>query len=480
MDPENSLATSYDSTSASRSVFLCQKLPNIIWDLTHTTFPWILVFITSIASPIITFLNATVIVALKKRRELKKQSNILLCSMAFTDLLTGAITMPLSATTVVLMLSQVSLEHICTLDSLVTKPIIFLMSLSSLFHLTAIAWERYMAIKCGMEYKSKVTESLLKKFALTAWVLPFFKQGLTVIIMANSISEKFLGICILVQAVVVLGCSIAIAYFYFKVLLGVRRQKKNKTSQVSVLLNAKLESKIATTTGLVTAALLFSFVFSVVIVILGSFSPIFRMNSTFQLAELVLQLNSLLNPILYCYSDRRFKNAVQELLGLKKTQKIQPTFHANRCLRRKESFQSVEMKLQGEEIFIVQSTKSAPSEPPVEHEGASSVNMERSISGYCSDSFAQCNVQIPEPLSVHTTTAVIHSQSSRQCGYRISKEKVHPVSPTANDAVSSQGSANRTLTTRSNTCGAEPSELIENIAKKCELESRGPRVKQSQ
>lgn len=147
------------------------------------------------------------------------------------------------------------------------------------------------------------------------------------------------------------------------------------------------------------------------------------MNSTFQLAELVLQLNSLLNPILYCYSDRRFKNAVQELLGLKKTQKIQPTFHANRCLRRKESFQSVEMKLQGEEIFIVQSTKSAPSEPPVEHEGASSVNMERSISGYCSDSFAQCNVQIPEPLSVHTTTAVIHSQSSRQCGYRISKER---------------------------------------------------------
>ena len=122
MDPENSLATSYDSTSASRSVFLCQKLPNIIWDLTHTTFPWILVFITSIASPIITFLNATVIVAFKKRRELKKQSNILLCSMAFTDLLTGAITMPLSTTTVVLMLSQVSLEHICTLDSLVTKP----------------------------------------------------------------------------------------------------------------------------------------------------------------------------------------------------------------------------------------------------------------------------------------------------------------------------------------------------------------------
>lgn len=122
-----------------------------------------------------------------------------------------------------------------------------------------------MAIKCGMEYKSKVTESLLKKFALTAWVLPFFKQGLNVIIMANSISEKFLGICILVQAVVVLGCSIAIAYFYFKVLLGVRRQKKNKTSQVSVLLNVKLESKIATTTGLVTAALLFRLFFQLLL-----------------------------------------------------------------------------------------------------------------------------------------------------------------------------------------------------------------------
>ena len=88
-----------------------------------------------------------------------------------------------------------------------------------------------MAIKCGMEYKSKVTESLLKKFALTAWVLPFFKQGLTVIIMVISISEKFLGICILVEAVVVLGCSIAIAYFYFQVLLGVWRQKKTKLAR---------------------------------------------------------------------------------------------------------------------------------------------------------------------------------------------------------------------------------------------------------
>ena len=74
------------------------------------------------------------------------------------------------------------------------------------------------------------------------------------------------------------------------------------------------------------------------------------------------------------------------------------------------------MKLYSGENVIQQTAKSAAFEPAGEHKWAVYITLERSTSslGYCSDSFAQCSVQLPEPLSVHTTTAMIYSQSISQ------------------------------------------------------------------
>ena len=49
-----------------------------------------------------------------------------------------------------------------------------------------------------------------------------------------------------------------------------------------------------------------------------------------------MHLNSLINPFLYCYRhrDNRFRNGVQELLGMKKPQAIQPTVGAMRSVIR--------------------------------------------------------------------------------------------------------------------------------------------------
>ena len=90
--------TNLSTTNQHRSVFLCPERLNPNADLNSITFSWILVAIIFITCPFTVLFNSLVIVALKKRRELEKRSNILLCSMAVTDLLTGALTMPLSAT----------------------------------------------------------------------------------------------------------------------------------------------------------------------------------------------------------------------------------------------------------------------------------------------------------------------------------------------------------------------------------------------
>ena len=70
-------ATVFSNTT--RSVFYCWHAPHIIWDLQDTTSPWVFV---AVALPPAVLLNALihVIIAVKRRRELKRTSNILLSS----------------------------------------------------------------------------------------------------------------------------------------------------------------------------------------------------------------------------------------------------------------------------------------------------------------------------------------------------------------------------------------------------------------
>ena len=70
-------ATGFSNTT--RSVFYCSHAPHIIWDLQDTTSPWVFV---AVALPPAVLLNALIhaIIAVKRRRELKRTSNILLSS----------------------------------------------------------------------------------------------------------------------------------------------------------------------------------------------------------------------------------------------------------------------------------------------------------------------------------------------------------------------------------------------------------------
>ena len=434
-------------------MFFCPQIPDFIWDLNDTTFPWILTVLTFIASPVTVLLNTLAIVAMKKRRELQKLANILLCSMAVTDLLTGAITMPLSATVDVLILSQASFEHICTLDA-VNKLMINFLTLTSLYHLTAIAWERYMAIQKWIEYRNKVTKSLLKKLGITAWLLAVFMSTVLITVVAG-VERKVLKFWSMGEIVVVVGCLVAIAYFYIMVFLGVRKRKQNQISQVTVLMKAKLESKVAKTTGLLTAWLISSFVPSVGIAMLGNFFPVFRMNSAFRLAETLVQFNSLLNPVLYSYRDRRFRNAVLELLGMRKSPKPSQPVDAVRCFRRKDPFGSVELVMNNAKTFTSRLTRSASTGQAVEIGEASKISLNRCISyptlnKYGDSSFAS-NFKPQQPSSILITSAVIHSESSNRRKPRDNKGEIHPAVPIANDAISPKRSATptRTLLTRS-------------------------------
>jgi len=94
-------------------------------------------------------------------------------------------------------------------------------------------------------------------------------------------------------------------------------------SQIKVLMKARLESKVAKTTGLLTAAVISSSMPLFVIGIFRNAVPVFRTNAVIRYTHGVQLLSSLSDPFLDCYRDHRFRNAIRELLGMKKAHATQ-------------------------------------------------------------------------------------------------------------------------------------------------------------
>ena len=108
-----------------------------------------------------------------------------------------------------------------------------------------------------------------------------------------------------------------IGYFYISLYFSVRKRKDNEISEVSARVNARMERTIAKATGTVTAALLVSYVPSIIVLFFGDAVPFLRTSSYFRWSELLIQTNSLFNPIVYSFSmNRTCRNEVLEMINL--------------------------------------------------------------------------------------------------------------------------------------------------------------------
>ena len=146
-----------NSSSESRSVFYCPEAPRYFLALNHRTSFKIIVAITTIACPVTILLNLLVIIAVKTRRELKKNSNILLSSVALVDLLVGAVSMPLSIALDALVIQRVLVSDVICTMLFIRASVLYTACSASFLNLLLIAWGRYVAIAKWIEYKSIVT-----------------------------------------------------------------------------------------------------------------------------------------------------------------------------------------------------------------------------------------------------------------------------------------------------------------------------------
>ena len=338
MNDTESLANSFNET---RSVFYCPMSPQYIWDLNRTTHLKIILAVTIIACPVTILLNLLVIIAVKTRRELKENSNILLSSLAVADLLVGAVCMPLTITLSAFVVQGIFFDDIiCTID-IISIFLVFTVYNASFFNLLLISWERYVAIVKWMKYKVIVTKTRLKKYAAVAWFMALLTSATVIIMQAFGAHHGLILVVDVILSISWVVCFCLIIYFYVKVYLKVRKQNRTQIHSVNSLVRAKLETKVAFTTFWLTLFVAISGIPAIVVYLFGRFYPIFHENSIFRWADAMLLLNSLANPLLYFYRNRRLRKAALELFSCRKPQRTQPALcNVRRSRRRRYSVAS--------------------------------------------------------------------------------------------------------------------------------------------
>ena len=314
---------SSDHLAASASSQVLPELfcpPIQVWVLSDTTLFKITAAVTIIICPVTILLNILVILSVKKRRDLQRNnSNILMASMAVANVLVGAVSMPLTIISDVLILVKFLNAGVFCGIAFVNDMVLYIGSSSSVYHLTVIAWERYVAIAKWADYKViGVARGRVKKFARIVWLLAALVPIPPSVMKIADVDYKHILVvdiaCVLPGTV----CMALIGYLYLQLYLGVRKWGLEETREVRCRIRAKLATKCAKTTAILTAVLLIAFIPSLAFLLFGEIFHVLRRSSFFRWSMMLAQLYSLFNPIFYCYRDRRFRGAFLEMFKMKK------------------------------------------------------------------------------------------------------------------------------------------------------------------
>ena len=281
-----------------------------VWDLENEVSLQLVIAITTIAAPFTTFLNTLVIVTIQKTRELQTNSSILISSLAITDLFVGAVSTPLIITVDALILQgTVSESIVCNINESAAF-VLYIAYSASYMHLILMGWERYVAIAKPMKYNVLVRKGRIKRYSGVVWITVVTAFALQTTLQAIALPHEFLLVLHLIEGVFWLISFLALVYFYSMVYSKARKQSQSQISQIT----AKIQSRIAFTAFLLTAAVFICSLPMAVFVGTVQFLPILRANSVFRCLEVPLYLNSLLNPVLYFYRNSRYRKAALKLL----------------------------------------------------------------------------------------------------------------------------------------------------------------------
>lgn len=261
--------------------------------------------------------NLPVIAAILKTRSLHTPSNVLLCSLALTDLTTGCVVHPIF----VAFKARLLEDHFsCTLV-LFKEGMVIYAGVLSMLTLLAISLERLIALRVHLRYSELVTIPRVLIVVITTWL----SWGLVVCAWPLGLGIYVVS---LVSVVIIMVVAVALAVICAIIFRILRRHQKVIQDQTK--LHAE-EAKTLTRSRKSAAAILY-----VVVLFFIFYSPcayatiLFNVTKDFSISQNILWditvtvalINASVNPMLYYWKMGNIRRAVKNLLCANQIQLI--------------------------------------------------------------------------------------------------------------------------------------------------------------
>ena len=298
------------SSSVSKVMCFLSILPDDEYAVADYFFSALAIVLNLLSCPPIILLNALIITAVKTKRRLQTNHNILLASLAGTDLAVGIAAQPMLTVQAFYRLTGGSPDVLCKIYSMAHEATACLCVLS-LFHLVLISVDRFVAMKYSLRY-----ESIVNKFRVT-----IAAAGCWLLVMVYSITRIAPGIKSFPAYILAVISLIVISYCHISVYFVCRRHMiQIKSEQVSQEASAKFlaERKAWKTTSIIIGGVFACYLPGVLrqllLALAHESSLIWGIStSVYPLVLSCFMLNSLCNPIIYCWRNKEIREVLKQL-----------------------------------------------------------------------------------------------------------------------------------------------------------------------
>ena len=157
--------------------------------------------------------NILILLAVTRTPALRTPSNTLLCCLAFADFLVGLVVQPMNALQIVFELQR-NVKAFCVTEVITTGSLSWICAGVSFLVISAIAVERFLAIKLHLRYEELVTVRRVLFVVLCFWII------CTTLIVARFLGASYDALVITIVVMDVTSIAITVAA-YFKIYLQV-------------------------------------------------------------------------------------------------------------------------------------------------------------------------------------------------------------------------------------------------------------------
>ena len=269
--------------------------------------------------------NVLVILAVWKTPSLQTPSNALLMSLATSDLAVGLLAQPsFSAWRISQMAGDIKVHCVA---GAVSESFGWLLAGVSLFTITAISVERFLAVHLHLRYHDIVTRRGIAKVVLSFWLL-----WITITVLRFFVVNRKMLRIIAVNFLVITSAIMFLAYIMIYRLvrrhqLQIRQQcitsspDDNRNKNIDMV---RYKRSTITMLYILGFFLLCYFPFLLVMLVELAIGETLQSKAAYLYTVTSIFINSALNPLIYCWRMMEIRMAIRKIITSRKVNSIKP------------------------------------------------------------------------------------------------------------------------------------------------------------